>query len=65
MPEKSALEQVHGVSEFGGLNLVKTPFDRPTTFANQSSVERGNPAQANTNRAAVSIVATPGRVVFR
>jgi hypothetical protein len=26
VPQKSAFEQVHWVSEFGGLNLVKTPF---------------------------------------
>jgi hypothetical protein len=26
MPAKSSFEQVHRVSEFGGLNLVKTPF---------------------------------------
>jgi hypothetical protein len=26
MPVKSDFEQVHWVSEFGGLNLVKTPF---------------------------------------
>jgi hypothetical protein len=26
MPAKSGFEQVHRVSEFGGLNLVKIPF---------------------------------------
>jgi hypothetical protein len=28
VPLKSRFEQVHWVSEFGGLNLVKTPFSR-------------------------------------
>jgi hypothetical protein len=36
LPVKSYFEQVHRVSEFGGLNLVKTPFqgghDRTLTF---------------------------------
>jgi len=27
IPRKSGFEQVHRVSEFGGLNLVKTPFE--------------------------------------
>jgi hypothetical protein len=67
VPAKSHFEQVHRVSEFGGLNLVKTPFFIRVVAARAGTIWilRTQPASVVNGPFAISIHSVRSRAARR